>query len=247
MKKIILSIFYAVWFAFYANAQLAILDSEMQDITNQNITVNGTANDNYFKVDIFLQNAGEEPVDVYVRKFEVELIEGVMNSFYWNGTSFSELVFDVEDPLILDGDQILRDTVFYTEFLTDDVEGLSEVRYEFFSQTESFDTVSLTILLNIETPTGFTDSDTRKSIHLADPQPNPARGFTWINYAVPAHKGNAQIVLRNLLGKQVHSENLDINGNRIRINTHNLTNGIYIYSLIIDSQVIESKRLVVAN
>ncbi len=247
MKKIILPIFYIVCFAFYANAQLTILDSQMQDITNQKITVNGTVNDNYFKVDIFLQNTGEDPVDVYVRKIEAELIDGVINSFYWNGASFSELVFDLEYPLILAGDQILRDTVFYTEFLTADVEGLSEVRYEFFSQTESFDKVSVNILLNIENPTGFTDSDTRESIHLSNPQPNPARGFTWINYAVPAHKGNAQIVLRNLLGKKVHSENLDINGNRIRINTHNLTNGIYIYSLIIDSQMIESKRLVVAN
>lgn len=247
MKKIILSIFYAVWFAFYANAQLTILDSQMQDITNQKITVNGRVNDNYFKVDLFLQNAGEEPLDVYVRKVEVGMIEGVVNSFYWNGTSFSELAFDVKDPLILDGDRIKRDTDFYTEFLTDGVEGLSEVRYEFFSQTERFDTVSVNILLNIENPTGFTDSDTRKSIHLSNPQPNPARGFTWINYAVPANKGNAQIVLRNLLGKKVHSENLDINGNRIRINTHNLTNGIYIYSLIIESQMIESKRLVVAN
>lgn len=247
MKKIILSFLYIMLFSVFTQAQLAILDSEMQDVTNQTITINGNIEDILFKVDIFLHNTGEETIDVYARKIEVDLVDGVINYFCWNGTCFSEDVFDVEDPLLLGADQISRDTDFYTEFLTEGAEGLSEVRYEFFSETESFDTVYVNILLNLENPTRITDFHNRNSFHLAEPQPNPARGHTWINYSVPAGSSNAQIVIRNLLGKSVHTENVSFGSDRVRINTQNLNNGIYIYSLIVDNRLLESKRLVVAN
>lgn len=247
MKKILLIFITYLLFALPGRAQVLILDSEMQDITDQTITVNGTPDDSYFKVNIFLSNTGEESVDIFVSKIEVDIVEGAFNTFCWLGSCFTPDVFDVEDPLILGGDQISRDTDFYTEFLTGGIEGVSEVKYEFYSQSESFDTVSVTILFNIETTTSLSGFDPGKNFHISDPQPNPARGFTWIDYIVPPQSRNAQIVIRNLLGKQVYAENLSYGDNRIRISTQHLNNGIYIYSLIVDNQVIDSKRLVVTN
>jgi hypothetical protein len=247
MKKILLIFITSLLFALPGQAQVLVLDSDMQDITDQTITINGTPDDSYFKVNIFLSNTGEETVDIFVSKTEVDIVEGAFNSFCWLGSCFTPDVFDVDDPLILEGDQISRDTDFYTEFLTGGIEGVSEVKYEFYSQSESFDTVSVTILFNIETTTGLSGFDSGKRFHLSDPQPNPARGYTWIEYTVPPISSNSQIVIRNLLGKQVYTENLSYGDNRIRINTQQLNNGIYIYSLIVDNQVVESKRLVVTN
>ncbi len=83
--------------------------------------------------------------------------------------------------------------------------------------------------------------------HLSDAQPNPAQNQTWINYTIPTGTKSAQIVVRNLVGTQVMSEIIDLNVTRIRLDTQNLANGIYIFSLVIDNQTVSSKRLVVAK
>jgi hypothetical protein len=247
MKKIILSFLYLMVFTIYAHAQLVILDSEMDDITDQTITVNGTSDDSYFKVNVFLSNTGEEAVEIFVKKIEMDIADGAFITFCWKGSCFPPEVFDVQDPIVLEGDQITRDTDFYIEFHNGDTGGISEARYEFYSENESFDTVSVTVRFDISTTTFVNDFDARKSFLLSDPRPNPARGHTWIDYSVPAGTSNAQIVIRNLLGKSVLTENINFGSTRLRINTQNLNNGIYIYSLIIDNQIVESKRLVVTN
>ena len=247
MKKIILSLLSLILFTLYAHAQLIILDSEGVDITDETITVNGTTDDSYFKVNVFLSNTGEEAVEIFVKKIEMDIADGAFITFCWKGSCFPPEVFDVQDPIVLESDQITRDTDFYIEFHNGDIGGISEARYEFYSENDSFDTVSVTVRFDISTTTFVNGFNHQSNFHLSDPQPNPARGFTWINYSVPAGSSNAQIVVRNLLGKSVHTENINFGSNRVRINTQNLNNGIYIYSLIIDNQVVESKRLVVTN
>lgn len=247
MKKNILSLLSIILFTVYSHAQLVILDSEMDDITDQTITVNGTADDSYFKVNVYLSNTGEETLEIFVRKIEMDIADGAFITFCWKESCFPPEVFDVQDPIVLEGDQITRETDFYIEFHNGDTGGISEARYEFYSENESFDTVSVTVRFDISTTTFVNDFNARKNILLSDPQPNPARGFTWINYSVPAGTSNAQIVVRNLLGKSILTENINFGSNRVRINTQGLNNGIYIYSLIIDNQIVESKRLVVTN
>jgi len=247
MKKLILPLLYIMLFPFFAQAQLVILDSEMDDITDQTITVDGTLEDSYFKVDVFLKNSGDETIEIFVQKIEIDVMDGAYITFCWKEYCFPPEVFNVQEPIILEGDQTTRDTDFYIEFHNGETGGISEARFEFYSENESFDTVSITVKFDITIPTFTDDFAPRSSFYLSDAQPNPARGHTWINYSVPTHSSNARIVIRNLLGKEVYSQNLEINSNRVRIDTQRFTNGIYIYSLMIDNQIVESKRLVVAN
>jgi hypothetical protein len=87
----------------------------------------------------------------------------------------------------------------------------------------------------------------REAIRLEEASPNPAHGQTWISYSLPLGTTHARIVLRNLLGKVVKNEIIDVNADGVRLSTGDLNNGIYIYSLIINNQAVKSKRLVVAN
>lgn len=83
------------------------------------------------------------------------------------------------------------------------------------------------------------------SLFLASP--NPAKGYTLIPYSIPNEILTAQIVLRNLLGSIVKTETIHSGTEKVRIDTSSLNNGIYIYSLVINNQPVESKRLVVSN
>lgn len=247
MKKLIPLLIIMFSLGLHTQAQLVILDDNDVDITNDTIRVNGTIDDDYFKVQLYFSNTGEENVEVFVRKHELDMVEDADNSFCWNGSCFSPAVFDVEDPIILGSDETSGAEDFYTEFFTGNAAGVSQVMYEFYDDRDSFETVTITIIFDIDVASDITGFETPGKWRLNDARPNPARDHTWIDYDLPVGVQNAQIVVRNLLGNLVHTENLSMGNERARINTSGLSNGIYIYSLVIDNQVVQSKRLVVAN
>ncbi len=247
MKKFIPFLILLFSLVFQAHSQLVILDENNIDITNDTIRVNGTTEDDYFKVQIYFSNTGEDDVEVYARKHELNIADGADNSFCWNGYCFSPAIFDVEDPIILGSDETSEAEDFYTEFFTGNVAGVSQVEYEFYDDRDSFETVTVTVIFDISVASGIAGFDANHEWRLNDARPNPARDHTWIDYHLPVGVQNAQIVVRNLLGNIVRTENLSMESERVRINTSSLSKGIYIYSLLIDNQVVKSKRLVVAN
>ena len=59
---------------------------------------------------------------------------------------------------------------------------------------------------------------------------------------------NAYIHLYNLMGVLVQEiPVISIGENRIDINTSNWTSGLYIYSLVVDGRIIDTKRMIVSN
>jgi len=82
---------------------------------------------------------------------------------------------------------------------------------------------------------------------LSDARPNPAKDHTWIHFSLPENFLSAQITIRNLVGAVVLNEQIAAGSDRIRLNTQDLTNGIYIYSLVINNQTVKSKRLIIAK
>lgn len=247
MKKFIPILILMFYLGFQSNAQLVILDKDNVDITNDTITVNGTNEEDIIKVQIYFSNTGENDVEVFVRKHEVDIIDGSDNAFCWNGYCFSPLVFDVENPIILGSDETSEAEDFYTEFYPGGATGVSQVMYEFYDDRGSFETVTITINFDISVASNIAGFEANNKWRLNEARPNPARDHTLIDYNLPAGVHNAQIVVRNLLGNLVHTENLSLGSGRARINTSGLSKGIYIYSLVIDNQVVQSKRLVVAN
>jgi hypothetical protein len=247
MKKLILSIAVLASFSMIAGAQIVLSDDTGNDITNDTLIVNGFSHEDYIKVHVYFTNDSDETQEVLVRKIEHDIVDGSECVFCWDDFCFSPQVFEVDDPIVLEPGETSTATDFYSDFYPMGVNGTSYVEFEFFNDRESFETVSVVIKFVITADETSVTHQELTRWTLSDPQPNPARGHTWINYSLPAGSSNAQIVVRNLLGKSVHTENISFGSNRVRINTQNLNNGIYIYSLIIDNQVVESKRLVVTN
>ena len=78
--------------------------------------------------------------------------------------------------------------------------------------------------------------------------PNPASFITSISFLVPEIRKNASIQLCNIMGISVMKIPItSIGQNSIDVNTTELTNGVYMYSLIVDDCLIDTKRMVVAN
>ncbi|MBL7898234.1 MAG: T9SS type A sorting domain-containing protein [Crocinitomicaceae bacterium] len=73
--------------------------------------------------------------------------------------------------------------------------------------------------------------------------PNPAGDIFNIQLKASANNGNYQVKIFNLMGELVSQENLVVGLNVI--STEELTNGIYFYSIISNSSVIETRKLIV--
>ena len=85
-------------------------------------------------------------------------------------------------------------------------------------------------------------------VSLFQNTPNPFHENTVIRYSIPNGKVNATINVYDLQGSQVRSYHLlnDMNSELI-IPGAELTPGIYLYNLIVDSQVIDTKQMILTN
>ena len=88
-------------------------------------------------------------------------------------------------------------------------------------------------------PTGF---------NLEQNIPNPFNSETVIGYTLPNDVKSAALVVYDLSGKQIASFQLTDKGtSSITITSEKLAAGIYIYSILADGKIIDTKRMVVAQ
>ncbi len=83
---------------------------------------------------------------------------------------------------------------------------------------------------------------------LAQNAPNPFNQNTTIGYYLPSNVANAVIYIYNLQGSQIQSYTINDRGNgSLVISGNSLTAGMYIYALITDGTLIDTKRMILTN
>ena len=97
-----------------------------------------------------------------------------------------------------------------------------------------------------------TTTDTINSIlanaFLYQNTPNPFNTTTEIKYFLPEGSTNAYIYVFNLQGNLLLTYNLNNNGfGSVVINGSSLNAGMYVYSLVIDGQEAETKRMILTK
>jgi len=101
---------------------------------------------------------------------------------------------------------------------------------------------------------GQNNSETSLQIELANNsqpilyqnEPNPFGVNTVIRYFIPENtKGNAYIIFYDMYGKELKKTEISTKGfGNIDANTEKLASGIYSYSLIVNAQVIDTKKMI---
>jgi hypothetical protein len=75
----------------------------------------------------------------------------------------------------------------------------------------------------------------------------PFKQTTAIRYFVPAGSKNAQLTITDNLGKTVKQIALNTKGGIVNIDAVALSSGTYIYTLLIDGKLIESKKMILSK
>ena len=82
-------------------------------------------------------------------------------------------------------------------------------------------------------------------IVLGQNQPNPFAEQTIITYNIPQTANAAQILFYDVNGKQINSVAITSKGaGQLNVYANDLSNGMYSYTLIVDGQIIDTKKMV---
>jgi predicted esterase len=76
--------------------------------------------------------------------------------------------------------------------------------------------------------------------------PNPFVSSACIRYHIPPDVKTAQLIIRDIMGRPVKQINLNAGSGIVYIERSTLASGTYIYSLLADGRLIQSKRMIVA-
>jgi len=90
-------------------------------------------------------------------------------------------------------------------------------------------------------------NDLEKGIEFSNPFPNPANQQTGISFQLPSPSSEARIMLRNLLGSVVKEIKVNGSANKVSINTSDLNNGLYFYSILFENKILSTKKLIVKH
>ena len=78
--------------------------------------------------------------------------------------------------------------------------------------------------------------------------PNPAVNNVKLSYSIPSNYSNAEISVRNMVGKTIQTIPAKVGvKSSTNINTAELPNGVYFYSIVADEITISTKKLVVRH
>lgn len=77
--------------------------------------------------------------------------------------------------------------------------------------------------------------------------PNPFSSQTIIKYSLPEDTKDALLFIFDIQGSLKKQLSLDPSQDRVVVNAYDMTPGIYLYSLVISGQEIETKRMIITK
>jgi hypothetical protein len=96
-------------------------------------------------------------------------------------------------------------------------------------------------------PTGINEIEGASGFKMEQNIPNPFSSETVVKYTLTEQTKVASLVVYDLSGKQITSFPIEKNSSSITITSEKLAAGIYIYSIIADGKIVDSKRMVVSQ
>jgi len=84
-------------------------------------------------------------------------------------------------------------------------------------------------------------------IKVSNIYPNPASEYAELDYAISGDVKDAKLIFYNVLGSQMQEYSLARNENKLRINTREMSTGLYFYQLALDGKKVATKKMLVRH
>ncbi|MGP1514867.1 MAG: T9SS type A sorting domain-containing protein [Bacteroidales bacterium] len=150
----------------------------------------------------------------------------------------------VSDPVTLNANELYKN---FDLLYTYENGSTSYVFVKFIDNGTDEVLKTLKVVYQIETATSVLQNgkDVRLSVTA---QPNPASSSATFIYSVPNSYNDAKLIVRNSLGSIVKQSAIKTGIiSKLNTNVSDLLNGVYFYSIIADSKVLVTKKLIIKH
>jgi hypothetical protein len=247
MKKLLLSVYLISAMAFFGYSQnLTLSDIHGPIAANSTIIQSGTPDSVELITYLNVKNIGGSALNVLCKKVEFTMIDSAEITMCWAGLCYPASTFVSPNAQLIDAGQTNTEFIaHYTQIAYNHFKpGESVVRWVFYDRSNVNDSVSVTIKYTTF-PLGIEEANTRQAM-ISNAFPNPANTTASFNYAIPSGS-QGKIIIRNLIGSTVQTEQVPSFAGKMTINTSSLSDGIYFYSLMLDGKISQTKKLVVKH
>lgn len=187
-----------------------------------------------------VHNNGASTKEVKIRKEEISLINGSMNTFCFAGQCYgSSTLISVHSVQIAAG---LADSSFVGDYYPLNNPGTSIIRYTYFDMNNVNDSVSFTVRftgsLGISQPGSLQPE-------ISSVYPNPATDRVFLDFNNPQSNNNVMLILSDFAGRKVREIIVPAGKGKLEVDLSSIENGVYFYSIIQDNQLVQTRKLVV--
>jgi len=245
MKKFFLFAYLLSVIAFYGYSQSLTLSNNAGPIVaNSIIDQRGTPDSTELVTYLLVTNTGSRTINVLCKRTEISLMEGTQFTMCWANGCYPSSVKISPNAESIDPGQTATDFSGHyvpteTEYFT---AGESLVRWTFFADNDANDSVSV-VVKYITYPMGLDESQADR-ITLSSAVPNPASVKATFTYSIPSG-ADGFLVVRNMVGTAVSTEQLINNAGKITINTSGLPAGLYFATLTVNGKLMQTRKMIV--
>jgi hypothetical protein len=241
MKKVLLILGIILTAGLSVYAQNLTLTKGLTNISNgDTITTVGDATTTLTCL-IDVTNNAAVSLSVKCLRTDIDVVPGSTNSICWGGSCWPVNVSLSPDPTVIAAGA--KSTEFSGDYKANGNSGVSIIRYRFFNMNAIADSVCF--YAKFDATVGINESSS--DAEISDAYPNPANSYTNIIYKLTGGYNSANIIISNLLGKEVISIPVNEKEGKIRIETEMLTDGIYFYSFVLKDKIVYTKKLIVRH
>jgi hypothetical protein len=239
-KNLLLLLMIAVTGLTAYTQSLSLADSTGPLANNATISRQGHVSDDEIVSFVFVRNNSAQAINVVVKKVEITILPGTLNSFCW-GLCFPPNIF-VSPPKSI-GPLTTDSSDFSGHYNPLGVLGASVVRYVFYDEANPSDSACVNVSFHA-VPVGIHNLASKSLLGSA--YPNPANSTVSINYTLSTGDAGS-ILLRNVLGTLV--KEIDLSGNEGRVSAFvgDLPEGIYFYALQVDGKAVGTRKLIIRH
>jgi hypothetical protein len=242
MKRSLLYLSILVLLGFSVKAQNLVISDTNGVIYDNGDTITVAAipsGTNYLYLDVL--NSGSDSMSVIAKKKEITIVLGSENTFCW-GTCYLPATF-VGDPIWIAPDSICHG--FDAQYNAKNHLGISILLYTFFDENNIADSSS--VFVKFDGLHSNVPEIVPEKVQFSNASPNPANGYSNISYELPGNGFENRIVVRDMLGNDVHNQLLVENSGTVKIDTYSLSNGVYFYTLIVNGKPFATRKLIIKH
>jgi hypothetical protein len=233
MKKLYILGFILMPFLIKAQS-LQVLNAQANQNSDGSVTVESHAD---------VKNTSSTEKIVRVERIATNLTSGHITYFCWDDCFAPNGTISGNDTIPAGG----TTSIFISYLIPNSINGNSTVTYKYYDVNNPNDSTIQQFAYNVSTTTSTVEKTVlAKSIsEVSAAYPNPASQYTRIDYDLSTSAREASIKFYNILGSEIRKVDLQGRQGSVSIDLDNMSEGMYLYSLVVNGKTVSTKKFIV--